>query len=99
MSNGEFRFLHVTFHSMVTTPKIYNSLKETFNAAEDWLHYHSDCWILWTSEDAETWYARIDATPGLPNNYGVLIAPIDLDRQHRSGKMLDWEWKWINKNR
>ena len=96
MSDGQ-RFLHIGFHNFSETNEIIKALEKVFNGASDWARYAPNCWILWTNNTPEVWFKRIEVVPELPKNFGVLIAPIDLNREQRSGSTYDWMWKWIQK--
>jgi len=81
------------------TQEIATALSKTFEYATDWIKYSPNCWILWTGLTAEEWNERIEKTPGIPEKYGALIAPIDLTPGSRGGKTYESVWEWIKKPR
>lgn len=93
------RFLHVGFHNFEVTTEIVDELEKLFNTAKDWARYAPNCWILWTSKSADDWAARIKAVPGIPENHGVLIFPINATHDSRGGSTYPWVWEWLDKQR
>jgi hypothetical protein len=87
------QFLHIGF-AFYGEPKV-KELETIFNLALDWLRYAPNCWIVYTSSDAQKWYSRVK--PLLSENEFVFIVRIDL--QERQGWLPKWAWDWIKKER
>jgi len=85
------QFLHISFKFADRDPKTAK-LTPTFNKAIDWIRYAPNCWIVWTSSSAATWYERL--RPHLDDNDAMFIARIDPDE--RQGWMSEGFWKWMN---
>jgi hypothetical protein len=84
------RFLHVAF-KFYAQPKAAE-LEPVFNKARDWVRYAPNCWILWTSLSAKTWYERVKSS--LDDGDNVLICQVMFD--DRGGFLPKWIWKWID---
>lgn len=83
------RFLHVGF-SWSGPPKI-DKLEPIFNVAIDWIRYAPNCWILRTTSDADTWFARLK--PHMADGDQVFIAELDLSDSSKYSGWLD-KWMW-----
>ena len=86
------KFLHVGFRA--EKPRV-DEWTEVFNAAADWLRYAPNCWILYTSRTAESWFKRIK--PHLKDDERVLICELNL--LNRQGSLSQSAWDWIQKTR
>ncbi len=86
-------FLHVAFrwHGPVKAEE----LEPTFNAAEDWLRYAPNCWILWTKSSAQEWHRKLK--PFLSEKDHMFICRLDMS--DRQGWLPQWIWDWMNKSR
>ncbi len=51
-------YLHISFGWAGGDPKI-GELEPVFGKALDWIRYAPNCWIVWTSSDADKWYSRL----------------------------------------
>jgi hypothetical protein len=88
------KFLHIGF-SWQGTPKM-KELEPTFNNALDWVRYGRDCWIIYTTTDANTWSARIKPLIG-PNDSFLISELTNLNTS--TGWMPKWVWDWTRKAR
>lgn len=87
------KFLHIAFNW--TSGLKVEELTPEFNKAKDWVRYAPNCWIVWTTSDMETWYARV--RPYMKNEDYVFICEINL--KNRQGWLPKFIWDWINKPR
>jgi len=94
---GKARFLHVGFN-WSGTPKT-KELESLFNTALDWMRYAPNCWILWTTNNPETWAGYIKHHLGAKDE--VIIAEINLAKagDNYYGWEDKWIWDWIQKQR
>ncbi len=90
---AEARLLHVGFN-FSGPPKI-KELEKVFDSALDWIRYAPNCWILWTTSSAGTWYERIK--PHLGRNDKFII--YRLDPRERHGWHEEWIWERLDKTR
>jgi hypothetical protein len=67
-------FLHISFHFDKGGSKI-EELKPEFNKALDWYRYAPNCWVVWTTTNAEGWYARLK--PLLTDKDSMLVIPFE----------------------
>ena len=86
------KFIHVGFQA--EQPRVDEWIK-VFNKAADWLRYAPNCWILYTSKTAESWFEIIK--PHLKDNERVFICELNL--LNRQGWLSKSTWDWIQKTR
>lgn len=87
------------YHVMLTLPGIAPTdarIESILNKATDWYRYADNCWLLYTNQDAATWYERLKqlTTENSGNVFIVLVDPTD-----RKGWMPSELWKWLRTNR
>jgi len=87
------KFLHIAFN--FRGPTKVQELEPIFNQGVDWVRYAPNCWIVWTTSNAETWYSRLK--PSLGPNDTMLI--IRVDRSERHGWLPKWIWEWLDRVR
>jgi hypothetical protein len=88
------KFLHVGF-TWKGTPKA-KELEPVFAQALDWLRYAPNCWIVWTTTDAQGWYERL--APHMTTNDRLLVCELNLANT-KQGWQEKWLWDWLNKPR
>ena len=93
MSTRRGQFLHISF-KWTAVPKT-NELEPVFNYAIDWLRYAPNCWIVWTTSSAQTWFRRLK--PHLGPQDHMFICRLDLTE--RKGWLPKWIWDWLGKRR
>lgn len=91
---AEARFYQVTFKFVTPRPS-EETLETAFNHALDWFKYASNCWIVWTTSDAEKWYERL--RPLIKDDDSLFIVAIDVSE--RQGWMSRRFWDWLKKER
>ena len=93
-------FLHVSFYFPEYTLKSVanNQVQRAINAADDWLRYADNCWLIWTAETPEQWYRRLAAMDVL-KPASILVIRVDLSPSNRAGQFPEWAWEWIGKKR
>lgn len=88
------RFLHITFnfkgHSSPT-----ESIENILDKALDWIRYAPNCYILYTTRDVQTWYARLRKVLHEKDNIFV----VELNIENRQGWLPRSVWEWIKKDR
>jgi len=87
------QYIHISFNWSGKTKA--KELEPTFNSALDWIRYAPNCWIVWTSSDADKWFSRLKPHLGPQDN--MLICQIDPD--DCQGWLEQWVWDWLNKKR
>jgi hypothetical protein len=89
------RFLHVGFN-WTGIPK-NKEIEQKVSKALDWIRYAPNCWILYTTTDAQEWFKRIKPLLG-PGDH-VLIHKLDrmgvIDHQ---GWLPRKVWDWFAKH-
>jgi hypothetical protein len=94
MATVPARFIHVGF--VFSGPeKPIDALGRTFAKALDWMRYSTECWILYSTTDTDTWRDRIRRTPGVLESDAFFVCDFD----NYSGYMHDWVWEWLRKDR
>ena len=93
-------YLHIAFHAPVPQDGLAVSLKvqPVINTADDWLRYSFNCWIIWTADSPDEWYAKLKNLPELLN-LSFLIIKVDMSATNRSGQFPKWIWDWVNSPR
>jgi hypothetical protein len=81
-------FLHISF-DFSGPPKI-KELKPVFDKALDWYRYTSNCWIVWSTNDAERWYARLK--PLLDDGDTMLIIPFEFSPMTGFASQDSWDF-------
>jgi len=72
-----------------------NDLAPALSQALDWVRYAPNCWIVWTSESADAWYARL--RPLLRDDESVFICKLDIG--NRAGYLPGLVWDWLDRER
>jgi hypothetical protein len=88
------RFLHVSFTAYPEMP--LDKLEKVFSKAADWARYASNCWIIYTALDADTWRDRVHAISEFENGY---VFVIEMDPTLSTGYLPQWMWDWLSKDR
>ena len=87
------------YHIMLSLPGILPTdpaVVKKLDLAVDWFRYAPNCWIVYTSSNAQKWYDRLKPLIELHGG-NVFIAKLDLtDRQGWISKEL---WDWLRKPR
>lgn len=86
-------FYHITIETKEGIT--YDQIEKKMNLALDWYKYHPKCWIVYTTSDAEKWFARLEplVKPG-----GTLFI-CRLDTSDNQGWVRQKFWDWLNKDR
>lgn len=99
---GGFRkhYLHISIATFdhVLEPVMNNKVQQAVNAADDWLRYASNCWIIWTKESPEQWYQKLSAIEEL-KSASMYVIKVDISRVNSAGQFPQWIWDWLNKDR
>ena len=93
MSATKGQFLHIGFKWSKAAKT--TELEPVFNKAVDWLRYAPNCWIVWTTSSAQTWYERLK--PHLKQGDYLFIGRLNVSE--RSGWLPKWIWEWLSKPR
>lgn len=88
------RFFQITL-SFVTERPPEKILERAFDRALDWFKYAPNCWIVWTTSDAEKWYERLRPLIGDADSLFIVA----LDIEERQGWMPQRFWDWLRKKR
>jgi hypothetical protein len=91
---AEGKFFSVTF-KFVTPRPAEEILEAAFNSGLDWFKYAPNCWIIWTTSDAEKWYERL--RPIIQEKDSLFIVAIRVEE--RQGWMSAKFWEWLRKER
>jgi hypothetical protein len=91
--NG-FKFLHVGFRWHDGGQKI-QELEAIFNTAQDWIRYAPNCWIVYTTDDAEDLYERVRHL--MTTDDRVLVC--ELNPSDKQGWLENWMWERLNPHR
>lgn len=84
------QFLHISF-SWSGKTKI-DELLPKFDLALDWVRYAPNCWIVYTTSNADKWYGRLSAYLGKGDH--MLICRLDVSE--KQGWLPSWIWDWLN---
>jgi hypothetical protein len=89
MAAGKFYIVYI--NRLEETP--YEDLKKKMDLALNWYRVTERVWVLYTSSDAEKWYARLST---LVKDDGNLFI-CKLDTSDRQGWMSERFWEWMRK--
>ena len=64
--------------------------------ATDWIRYAPNCWILYTTRGANSWYKRLVEIPGMEDHTFFVC---ELNILNRGGWLPKSVWEWIQKER
>ncbi len=87
------KYLHVSF-AWGGVPKS-KELEPVFDSADAWMRYTRDCWIVYTTENAQDWYNRL--VPHITTADRMLICELNVSNKY--GWLDKWMWEWFNKTR
>ncbi len=90
-------FLHLAIRFEDSEAPKRDRIEEVLNRAKDWYRYANNCWIIYTTRSADTWYKRISEIPGMKNHTSFFIAELNLG--NRAGWLSSRVWKWLDKER
>lgn len=91
------RFLHVGLTYPNASPQVVAEIQKTIDSeAFDWMRYAIQCWLIWSSSDAETICRKILRVPGM-EGATVFICAIDVNDGF--GFLPAWAWEWIRRDR
>jgi hypothetical protein len=92
------KYLHISFYYPPSMSELEaaHRIQPIINAADDWLKYAGNCWIVWTSQTPQQWYEKFIAIPEL-KSCSIFIVKIDLSPSpdNRAGQFQKWVWDWI----
>ena len=73
----------------------YAELETKMNLSVDWFRIDENLWVLYTTSDAERWYARL--SPLVKDSGRVFICRLDVtNRQGWMGKSF---WTWLKREK
>lgn len=90
-------FLHLGIRPEGSDAPDRSAIETVLNKAKDWYRYAPNCWIIYTSQDADEWYDRLKAVPGIKNHASFFLCEVKLT--NRSGWMPEKFWEWVGKDR
>lgn len=92
------KFLHLAVKVNIdeTLSQRQSEVQGVLDKAADWFRYATNCWIIYTTYDAEVWNQRLEKIPWMTKN-GFFIVEIDIS--NRSGYLSRSAWDWIIKAR
>jgi len=97
---NEMRFLHLGVRFEDSSAPNREAIEAVLNKAKDWFRYASNCWIIYTTKDAQTWSDRLRKVPGMEGHTSFLICEMSLGRKEKRAGWLPKEaWDWIDKDR
>jgi hypothetical protein len=73
----------------------YDSIKEKMDLSRSWYRITERTWILYTTSDAEKWYARL--SPFVKDDGSLFICKLDMSDSQ--GWMNNNFWEWIRKHK
>lgn len=93
-------YLHLGVNSEGSEAPARNTIESVLDKAKDWFRYAPNCWIIYTSRDADWWSARLRKIPGMEAHTSFLVCEMSLnEKEKRSGWLPRSAWDWINKRR
>ena len=91
------KFLHLGVRFEGSQGPERASIETVLNGAKDWFRYAPNCWIIYTSRDADTWYDKLRSVPGMESHTSFFICELNTD--NRAGYLKTSFWEWIDKAR
>ena len=91
MATAQFYVIYINRLSSVT----YDQVKEQMNRALDWYRLEESTWIVYTTSDAENWYARL--SPLVKDSGRLFICKLDVSS--RQGWMNKDFWSWLRREK
>lgn len=85
------KFLHVTISG---TPKT-RELGAVFDAADDWLRYAPNCWIVRSDESVDDWLNRLKRATGRSANIFIT----EFNPREAAGYLPETNWEWFARNK
>jgi hypothetical protein len=89
------QLFHIGFHHYpehpVPDPKLIEGVVTAY--ASDWVRYASNCYLVWTVIDLETWQHALLRIPNM-NSSTFLILTVDTSADF-IGNLPQWIWDWI----
>jgi hypothetical protein len=67
-----------------------HDIEKTFNLAIDWFRFHSSMWVIYTNQDAETWYHRLKEFIH-PGGH-LFVCKLDVTDRHGWLPKAFWDW-------
>jgi hypothetical protein len=93
-------FLHLGVHFEDNQAPDRKAIEEVLNKAKDWYRYAPNCWLIFTSLDADEWSRRLKKIPGMEDHTSFLVCEVLVGKQDkRAGWMRQTTWDWIKKDR
>jgi hypothetical protein len=89
MATAQFYVIYIKRLSSVT----FDQVKEQMNRALDWYRLEESTWIVYTTSDAEKWYARL--SPLAKDSGSLFICKLDI--ASRQGWMNKDFWSWLRR--
>jgi len=87
-------FLHLTVFP--NSSDYQESIEKELNRATDWIRYSPNCWLIYTSRTAQSWYKSLSAIPGI-KDANLMLYEVNLS--NRAGWIKRSVWDWITKER
>ena len=92
-----YSFLHLAVRFEDSQAPDRDAIEAVLNRAKDWYRYTPDCWLIFTSKNAEDWYERLEKIPGIKTHASFFICELNL--KNRAGWVKREVWDWIARNR
>lgn len=91
------RFLHVGIAYNPPNPTFMAAVDQAIDSeALDWFRYADQCYLVWTSSDAETICRKLLRVPGMQ---GVRIFTCAIDVNDGFGYLSPAVWEWLRRDR
>ncbi len=88
-STDNFFMIYIQRNKSATLDEV----KRTMNRALDWYRVNESLWIVYSTSDAEKWYARL--SPLVLEDGNVFICRLDVNA--RQGWMNKGFWSWLRR--
>jgi len=93
----QLRLIHISF-AMGTPPADLYAVHNLIDRhAVDWMHYISNCYLVWTQIELATWTGMLRTVPHMEAAY-FFISAID-PQAPVEGWLPPWAWQWFQKYR
>lgn len=88
---AEFYVVHIKRSSVAS----YDDVKKAMDKAVDWYRISDSLWVIYTTNDADTWYARL--SPLVKESGELFICALDIS--DRQGWMSKAFWKFVRREK
>ena len=72
------------------------AIEQVLNRATDWFRFAPNCWLIYSSRNADIWQNRLIKIPEMKDRAFFVCA---IDKEDRGGLIDSHFWDWLDKNR